>query len=347
MSEGRRPNRRVATRLAMITGLLWGGGLCAQSLTAPSLDEVLRRMGAYVAGYGNEASVIVAVERYTQRVSGRGFSITPRTLVAEFAVVKAPADEGWTGYRDVVEVNGERIPDRANRLLKLFTGPSQSAELLRRIDSENARFNVGPVLRNINVPTMALYFLHPSRQPRFVFKKTGETDLDGIATWEISFKETARPTIIRTRARDNVPVDGLVWVMPGSGTVVKTRFRAQGFADGTGVETREVRRMESVEQPTPPQPATSGAGGTSAPQAPPPAPPQREVVTTRSDPVRLESLAEIEVTYRRQDGLGLWLPWTMSELYEGPFRGSVARAETTATYSDFKRFTTEVRLRNP
>jgi hypothetical protein len=50
--------------------------------------------------------------------------------------------------------------------------------------------------------------------------------------------------------------------------------------------------------------------------------------------VHLESLAEIEVTYRRQDDLGLWLPWKMSELYEGPLRGAIGRAETTATYGE-------------
>ncbi len=305
------------TCVPLVAGLLWCAGLHAQPETAPSLEGVLRRMGAYVAGYGQQASLIVAVERYTQRAFAAGLTISPRSLVAEFAVVKAPADEGWTGYRDVVEVDGRPIPDRAGRLLKLFAGPSPSADLLRRIDRENARFNVGPISRNINVPTVALYFLHPARQPRFVFKKIGEKDLDGIATWEISFEETARPTIIRRRTGDNVPVDGIVWVMPGNGTVVKTRLRARGFADGTGTETRATQGLEAM-------------------------------VTAMHSPVgRIESLAEIDVTYRRHDDLGLWLPWKMSELYEGPLRGELGRAESIATYSDFKRFTTDVRLRDP
>jgi hypothetical protein len=309
-------------------------------------------MGAFVAGYGEQASLIVAVERYTQRVSGR----RPRTLVAEFAVVKAPADEGWTGYRDVIEVNGRRIPDRADRLRKLFTDPSQPADLLRQIDSESARFNVGPITRNINVPTTALYFLHPVRQHRFIFKKTGERALDGIGTWEISFTESTTPTIIKTRAGKSVPIDGTVWVAPADGTVAKTRFRLRGFADTGGMTESQVRQVELVPAPPPPAappPPSSGGAGTSTPPTPPPPPPAqlREVVKTVRELVRFESLVDIEVTYRRHDNLGLWLPWKMTELYEGAIRGSGAtelgRAETVATYSDFKRFTTDVRIRDP
>jgi len=338
--------------VAVVAGLVSCAGLWAQSATEPTLDVVLRRMGAFVAGYGEQASLIVAVERYTQRVDGR----RPRTLVAEFAVVKAPADEGWTGYRDVIEVNGSRIPDRADRLRKLFTDPSPPADLLRQIDSESARFNVGPITRNINVPTTALYFLHPVRQHRFVFKKTGEQALDGIGTWEISFKETTTPTIIKTRAGKSVPIDGTVWVVPADGTVAKTRFRLRGFADTGGLRESQVRQVELVPPPPPPAPPpSSGGAGTTTPPTPPPPPPPpaqlREVEKTVKELVRFESLVDIEVTYRRHDSLGLWLPWKMIELYEGAIRGpgatELGRAETVATYSDFKRFTTDVRIRDP
>jgi len=344
--KGRRPEfTRCAAVVAVLTSC---AGLWAQSATEPTLDVVLRRMGAFIAGYGEQASLIVAVERYTQRVTGR----RPRALVAEFAVVKAPADEGWTGYRDVIEVNGRRIPDRADRLRKLFTDPSPPAGLLREIDTESARFNVGPITRNINLPTTALYFLHPVRQHRFAFKRTGGHSLDGIGTWEISFTETATPTIIKTRAGRNVPIDGTVWVVPEDGTVAKTRFRLRGFADTGGMRESQVAQVEPV-PPPPPPPPSSGGGATSAPRTPPPPPPTqlREVVKTVRELVRIESLVDIEVTYRRHDDLGLWLPSKMTELYEGAIWGSgsteLGRAETVATYSDFKRFTTDVRLRDP
>ena len=68
--------------------------------------------------------------------------------------------------------------------------------------------------------------------------------------------------------------------------------------------------------------------------------------------VRLESRADIEVTYRLDPRFGVWLPSKMSELYEGPIpRGTgvplngIARA--VAQYSDFRRFETSATLVAP
>ena len=86
-NAGGGPGRRVTTCVAVVAGLLWCAGLHAQSGTAPTLDDVLRRMGAFVAGYGEQASLIVAVERYTQRVSGESSGARPpRTLFADFTL---------------------------------------------------------------------------------------------------------------------------------------------------------------------------------------------------------------------------------------------------------------------
>ncbi len=64
------------------------------------------------------------------------------------------------------------------------------------------------------------------------------------------------------------------------------------------------------------------------------------------------SLAEIEVTYRRDDTSAMWLPSRMSEEYEGPIprvraEPLVGTSHTIATYSDFKKFETNVKLVAP
>ena len=65
-------------------------------------------------------------------------------------------------FRDVYEVNGQKVRDRDARLEALFMNPDDSilgrAEAIRR---ESARFNLGPAYRDINVPTLALVMLHP------------------------------------------------------------------------------------------------------------------------------------------------------------------------------------------
>jgi hypothetical protein len=67
---------------------------------------------------------------------------------------------------------------------------------------------------------------------------------------------------------------------------------------------------------------------------------------------RLESDATIEVTYRRDERFGMWLPLKMSETYSGaiPRHGRapiLGEARTIATYSGYKRFETSARIIEP
>ena len=63
---------------------------------------------------------------------------------------------------------------------------------------------------------------------------------------------------------------------------------------------------------------------------------------------KMESEADIEVTYAKPAGLDLWFPASMVELYQGPIKVKVtpvmARATTRAKYSDFRKFDTAIKI---
>jgi hypothetical protein len=66
----------------------------------------------------------------------------------------------------------------------------------------------------------------------------------------------------------------------------------------------------------------------------------------------LESRADIEVTYRRDPQLSIWLPARMSEEYQGAIprisrRPILGTARSIATYSDFRRFETSAKIVTP
>lgn len=211
-----------------------GCGLAAAAAAqqpAPTLEELLSRLGAYVSSYGEKASVVVAVERYTQevRIQGGYRRLRPRQLEAEFAIVKMAG--GWAGFRDVVEVDGKPVHDRRDRLRSLLTDRSADTSEVTRIANESARFNVGPVRRNFNVPTTALFFFRRENHGRFTFERKGRRTIDGMFAWEIAFRETRTPTLIMTSAGTDVPVTGTLWVMPGDGTLVRSHLRMGGFSD--------------------------------------------------------------------------------------------------------------------
>jgi hypothetical protein len=310
------------------------GTVVSGQKSEPTLEQVMERVGAYVASYGAKAAVVVATEKYSQSVLVDGADMgRPRDLIAEFAIVRV-AGGGWTGFRDVIEFEGRPVQDRKDRLVKLLTDTSGDASEAMRIANENARFNIGPVSRNFNVPTAALFFFQPADLPRFVFTRKGSRKIDGIDTWEIEFRETRLPTLIRTRAGKDVPIAGTLHVKPEDGTVIRTRFKMRNFADVDAAPEQQAPVQRAPDNPA------SNAGGREA------------IARSQSTPsIRIDKLAseaDIEVTYSKPPGLDLWFPVSMVELYNGPIKVRVAqvmaRATTRAKYSDFRQFNTSIKI---
>ena len=282
----------------------------------PALSEILKKVGQYVAGYGEKTFGIVGVEKSTQLVLLEGVEPPPpRRLVAEFAIVRTGS--GWIGLRDVVEINGRPVESRKSRLERLLMEMTVSETELMRIASESARFSIGPINRNLNVPTAALFFFQPENLSRFTFTRKGAKKIDGVDTIELEFKETQRPTLIMRRAGAPVPMEGSLWVVPADGTVVRTRMRLKNFADALAMPAQDAPPLTGTRTP-------STGGGSFAQE--------------------LDTFADVQVTYKKASDLGLWLPAEMTEQYQGPISGvksqSAGRATTDARYSDFKTFAT-------
>ena len=203
----------------------------------PSVKDVMKKVATYVETFGERAAIVVGSERYTQESRGNvGPDIDKtRFLLADFALVKVDAIRGWLGFRDVLEVDGERQTDREDRLAHLLSSAGDYAEA-RRLSDEGSRFNIGLVQRNYNVPTTALFFFTPDSVDRFKFTAKSVAS-DG--TWQIAFKETDRPTLIRTPNGESVPSEGEIWVNPADGTILRTMLKTE-LLPGTG--TRKGQR---------------------------------------------------------------------------------------------------------
>lgn len=208
-----------------------------------SLKDVMKRVERYVAAYGEQASIVVCTERYEQQAQGSG---TPagarRTLISDFAIVHADAIHAWLGFRDVLEVDGRRVADREDRLARVLMASEGRFDEARRISDESARYNIGAIQRNFNVPTAALFFFTPDNHDRFKFTARGVGE-DG--TWEIAFRETDRPTLIRDPNGASVPSAGTIWVEPRTGTILRTRIDVaprggQGHSDVVYVHVDEL-----------------------------------------------------------------------------------------------------------
>jgi hypothetical protein len=285
----------------LVGGILFGAALHAQA-PAPTLDEVLERMRAYLASYAKHLPAVIAAEKYQQR-SGSGVRAQRRLLESDYGIIQVPGDLEWLGFREVLAIDGKPIADSAHRLAEIFadtvrlkpdttdrksTSAKATARLsqARQIAEESARYNLGPIYRTINDPSFVLEFLDARNSHRMRFSKNGEETVGNVRSWVVKFQETGRPTIIQTTDRRDQPAQGRAWVDPSTGRIL---------------------RAEASVQPG------LGAGN---------------------------FIGIIDVIFSHDEKLGFAVPSRMTEKYTN--RNLVVVSFGEATYSNYRRFTVDV-----
>jgi hypothetical protein len=215
---------------------------------APPLATVLQRAGEYVTEFYRTLSSIVAEERYVQKwemiwtgTRKGSTDLGRRLILSDLLLTKPRGSADWLQYRDAYEVDGTPVRDRHERLTALLADRSASANAqVERILEESARYNLGTIDRNVNIPLLAMRFLEPENQRRFKFRRTADRttsnvhlapDTDGVfrvsaEVWAIEYDEVQQPTIIRTAGNKSLPAHGRFWIDPDTGRVLMSELRA-------------------------------------------------------------------------------------------------------------------------
>ena len=149
-------------------------------------------------------------------------------LRSDYLLVKPEQSREWISFRDVYEVDGVAVRDRDDRLRRLFLEPGVGVGVqLQAIRDESARYNVGLVERNINVPLFLLRFLRTENRPRFRFRLAGKHPVAGVEAWRIEFAERVFPTIITDIQGRDVDAKGWFLVDEVTGAIVETVLRIE------------------------------------------------------------------------------------------------------------------------
>jgi len=250
--------------LAAALGLFLASASFAQQRPAGplTLQDVIQRAVAAAASFEHEFAAVVADEHFVQHstVIGLVKSRSRREMRSDLLLVRVPGQDTWLPFRDVYQVDGRAVRDRTERLQRLFIDAPQTAVgAATKLTNESSRFNIGGVIRTINVPTFGLLILKPEYLKRFAFLKRGEEQVAGVTTWRITFQERARPTIVRTlpsSGGNDVPIEGSLWIEPETGRVIKTLVKTAGTPDpGTATARligRTLMRVETTFAPSDP-----------------------------------------------------------------------------------------------
>ena len=210
--------------LAVVSVTVHAAPLSAQEPL--TIDDVVARAAAYVETFVEELSTVVMEEDYRQTYfAGGRASLVHTRLVSEFLLMRVQGVGEWVGFRDVCEANGRQIRDRQDRLTSLFRGDTTTALAhARGIAEESSRYNLGPTGRTVNVPTYALFYLHPANTSRLRFEKEDEGCGDEDTAWDIRFEEVEYPTLAHGFEGISLPSRGRFCLDPVSGRVIETEF---------------------------------------------------------------------------------------------------------------------------
>jgi VWFA-related protein len=200
----------------------------------------MARLVDYVDAYERQYSGLVAEEEFRQSTRG-----STTRLRSDYLLVKPERSAEWISFRDVYEVDGVAVRDRDDRLKRLFlqTGIDISVQL-QAIRDESARYNLGIVERNINVPLFLLRFLQPENRPRFRFRLAGSRSVAGGEAWRIEFDERVSPTIISDRQGSDVDAKGWFFVDQVTGAIVESVLRIE--ENGSTGEIKVLFRHDPV-----------------------------------------------------------------------------------------------------
>jgi VWFA-related protein len=220
------------------------------AMTDEDVARVLVSAGSYVDDFQRQLTGIVMEESYTQDFSSSSMSRTGqyapaahRELKSDLLLIRPGNGTRDVEFRDVFEVDGHTVRDREERLTRLFLDSSKSAtNQLRAIIAESARYNIGSVERTMNTPTLPLFLLLSTSQPRLTFKLTSNSrptlshsleSVDGTPASDLlapssavvfAFEEQPHDTLIQTPRGKALPSKGRFWVDPGTGQVLMSEL---------------------------------------------------------------------------------------------------------------------------
>jgi hypothetical protein len=233
------PMRRALA--SPIVVLIAAGVVSAQE---PALDTVLARAATYVSQYQEQLRGLVAEETYRQNMmlTAPGRTIGPgarnrqtregRELKSDLLLVKLADQNFWMQFRDTFEVDRKPVRDRDQRLFKLFVEAQPDARAqAERIQQESTRHNLGPLMRTINVPIMALLFFESSSQAKIKFErgdagnvKRFEGLADAASIWMIEYREVEKGTMVKGANNRDIPSHGRVWLDGRNGRILRTEM---------------------------------------------------------------------------------------------------------------------------
>jgi len=203
-----------------------------QPQNSHELISVLQRATEYVTQYEAELGNLIGNEEYVQNAAwlaptGRGNPMVAKRLQrrvsSDFLIIQVGPE--WAALRKANRVDGSKVKETEPAFEDAFdNSPEANQKRLLAMKAESTRYNIGDIIRDTNLPTVALKVLRESEVSRFVFERAGSSKIEGIQAWVVRFREQASPTLVIGGKGEFLYSNGTLWIEPETGRVLRTEF---------------------------------------------------------------------------------------------------------------------------
>ena len=203
-----------------------------QPQNSHELISALQRATEYVTQYEAELGNLIGNEEYVQNAAwlaptGRGNPMVAKRLQrrvsSDFLIIQVGPE--WAALRKANRVDGSKVKETEPAFEDAFdNSPEANHKRLLAMKAESTRYNIGDIIRDTNLPTVALKVLRESEVSRFVFERAGSSKIEGIQAWVVRFREQASPTLVIGGKGEFLYSNGTLWIEPETGRVLRTEF---------------------------------------------------------------------------------------------------------------------------
>ena len=221
----------------------------SQPQSSPELISVVQRATEYVTQYEAELGNLIGSEEYVQNAvwlapSGRGGNPmvakrSQRRVSSDFLIIQVGPE--WAALRKANRVDGSKVKESEPAFEDSFdNSPEANHKRLLEMKAESTRYNIGDIIRSINLPTVALKVLRESEVSRFAFEHAGSSKIEGVQTWVVRFREQVSPTLVIGGQGEFLYSSGTFWIEPETGRVLRTEFSVENRYAPSRVKARSV-----------------------------------------------------------------------------------------------------------
>ena len=223
-----------------------------QPQNSHELISALQRATEYVTQYEAELGNLIGNEEYVQNAAwlaptGRGNPMVAKRLQrrvsSDFLIIQVGPE--WAALRKANRVDGSKVKETEPAFEDAFDNSSEANQKrLLAMKAESTRYNIGDIIRDTNLPTVALKVLRESEVSRFVFERAGSSKIEGIQAWVVRFREQASPTLVIGGKGEFLYSNGTLWIEPETGRVLRTEFIVENRYAPARVKARIVVTSE-------------------------------------------------------------------------------------------------------